>query len=127
MEASVNALNWFDIPVNDYDRAQNFYESIFNMKMMVMDMDGMKTVAFPVDPTTGKVSGGLTKDENNQPSMNGVMVYLNANPSLDTVVGRVEAAGGKVLMDRVELPGGHGFMAVITDTEGNKIGLHANA
>lgn len=127
MEANANALNWFDIPVQDYDRSQAFYEQIFNMKMIVMEMGEMKTVAFPIDPESGKVAGGLNKEEGNSPSTNGTRVYLNANPSIQTVLDRVESAGGKIIMPKVELPGGHGFMALIADTEGNTVGLHANA
>jgi predicted enzyme related to lactoylglutathione lyase len=55
------------------------------------------------------------------------VIYLNADPTLSLVVDRVAAAGGKVLVPRVELPEGMGVFAHILDTEGNRIGLHANA
>ena len=60
-----------------------------------------------------------------QPSTSGTLVYLNAGPSLDAVLARVEAAGGRVTTPRVQLPGDMGCFVHITDTEGNRVGLHA--
>ena len=61
------------------------------------------------------------------PSVNGTLVYLNAAPSLDAVLARVEAAGGRITTPKVQLPGDMGVFAHVTDTEGNRIGLHAAA
>ena len=52
-------------------------------------------------------------------------IYLNAAPSLDAALARVEAAGGRIATPRTELPRGHGRFAHIVDTEGNRVGLHA--
>jgi predicted enzyme related to lactoylglutathione lyase len=51
------------------------------------------------------------------------LVYINASPSIQTVLDKVEKAGGKVILPRTKMPAG--FIAVIIDSEGNKIGLHA--
>ena len=53
----------------------------------------------------------------------GTMVYINASPDLQLAVDKVEKAGGKVIVPRMEIPAG--FIAIIIDTEGNKVGLHA--
>ncbi len=61
------------------------------------------------------------------PSAVGTMVYLNAEPSLDAVLARVERAGGRIATPKVQLPGDMGVFAHVTDSEGNRVGLHARA
>jgi predicted enzyme related to lactoylglutathione lyase len=126
MESTANALNWFEIPVDEIDRAQDFYESIFGMKMAPMqEMQGMKMVGFPIDMNSGKVGGALVESDNHYPSEDGVVIYLNANPDIQVILDKVEGHGGEVLMPRTQISPEIGYMAFILDTEGNKIGLHA--
>jgi hypothetical protein len=61
------------------------------------------------------------------PSTEGTIIYLNANPSLDAVLARIEPAGGSIALPRTELPPGMGAFAHFLDTEGNRVGLHADA
>lgn len=64
MESNTNALNWFEIPAQNLKRAQDFYEGIFNMKMVQLgQMMDMEMVGFPIDMMSGKVGGGLAKSE----------------------------------------------------------------
>jgi uncharacterized protein len=62
-----------------------------------------------------------------KPSAGGTLVYLDASPSLDAALARVTQAGGKIAMPRQALPPGLGFIAHITDLDGNRVGLHALA
>jgi predicted enzyme related to lactoylglutathione lyase len=78
---------------------------------------------FPYEPPA--ISGCVIAGPNLTPSSAGTIIYVNADPILSTVVDRVAAAGGQVLVPRVELPEGMGVFAHIVDTEGNRIGLHA--
>ena len=125
MDANSNSLNWFEIPVTDLPRSKAFYETVFDISMGDMEMEGMQSAMFPWSPGTGKANGSLTKSEMHTPSMEGTVVYLNADPNMDPVLERVEAAGGKVLMPKTPI-GEHGFMAFIQGTEGNKVGIHSN-
>jgi predicted enzyme related to lactoylglutathione lyase len=125
MNANVNALNWFEISVTDVDRASNFYEKIFDVKLERMEMMGSIMAMFPFEGGNGKVSGALVKSDDHKPSMEGVVLYLNGDPDLDNVLNKVEGAGGKVVMPKVSI-GDNGFMAFFIDTEGNKMGLHSN-
>lgn len=125
MSPNTNALNWFEISVKDISRAKKFYENIFQIEMPEMEMMGMKYAMFPSDPTSGKVGGGLAQSQMHTPSVTGAIIYLNANPDLQNVLDRVEKAGGKISMKKTGI-GGNGFMAFITDTEGNTTGLHSN-
>jgi predicted enzyme related to lactoylglutathione lyase len=126
MEANANALNWFEIPVDDLERAQEFYEEIFDMKMIALpEMLGIKMAGFPIDMQSGKVGGALAESENHIPSEDGAIIYLNANPDIQVILDRVEDAGGEINLPRTEIGEGLGFMALIIDIEGNQVGLHA--
>ena len=124
MSGATNALNWFEIAVNDIARAKKFYEAIFEMKMEEMEMPGMKYAMFPWSAEAGKVSGGLAQSPMHKTGSGGSILYLNANPDLQNVLNRVEKAGGKITMPKTDI-GENGFMAFIIDTEGNSIGLHS--
>lgn len=126
MSASTNALNWFEIAVTDMPRAKKFYESIFEIDMQEMEMPGMHYSMFPFDPSKGKIAGGLAKSPMHQPGSGGSVIYLNANPDLQLVLDRIEAAGGKIIMPKTSI-GPNGFMAFFTDSEGNTMALHSNS
>jgi predicted enzyme related to lactoylglutathione lyase len=126
MDKSTNALNWFEIPAMDISRAQKFYETIFNTKMESMgEMMGMKMSSFPAEMGNGKASGALVQGPMHKPSMDGAVIYLNANPSIDEVINRVEQAGGKMIMPKTQISPEIGYMAFFADTEGNRMALHA--
>ncbi len=127
MSQNTNALNWFEIPVTDSARAKKFYEDIFGIQMETTDMMGLEMTFFPYDMNaqSGKVSGALVKGEMMKPGMDGAVVYLNANPAIQTVVDKIEGAGGKVLMPKTHISDEVGYMAWFTDTEGNRMALHA--
>jgi len=126
MDNSVNIINWFEIPVTEIGRAKAFYEAIFDIKMNEMEMMGMKMAFFPMENMNGKVSGGLVQGPNYVPSMDGAKVYYNGNPDLSVALGKVEAAGGKILMPKTKIGDDIGYMAFFTDTEGNAAALHSS-
>ena len=82
-------------------------------------------VYFPNDMGNGKVSGAIVQSAQHKPSLDGAVLYLNANPSIQTVIDGVTKAGGKVVMPRTEISPEIGCMAFFIDSEGNKVGLHA--
>jgi predicted enzyme related to lactoylglutathione lyase len=125
MDANANTLNWFEIPVTDFDRAKKFYETIFGISMHVMDFQGFKMGMFPSVPGNGKLSGAIVQGEYYVPSKTGTLVYLNGDPDLQVALDKVEAAGGSVMRPKTQI-GEFGFMAVMIDTEGNAVALHSN-
>jgi len=128
IDKQTNTITWFEIPVLNIDRAKTFYETILDIEM-VKGMDGNnEAVFFPFNPnvvqaTSGRVTGALSKSDRNSPSNNGTVVYINASPSIQTALDKVEQAGGKIIVPKTKIPAG--FIAIIIDTEGNKVGLHA--
>ena len=125
MEKNANSLNWFEIPATDIGRAKSFYESIFGMEMYPMNMMEMEMAMFPAEPGSGKANGCLCKSAYHTPSQDGALVYLNANPDMAPVLGRIEAAGGKIVMPKTEIGPDIGHMAMFIDTEGNRVALHS--
>ena len=122
-----NAISWFEIPTTDIDRAQKFYEAIFGISMMPMDMPNIKMRMFPLDDMMTQVGGAVVDSGGfHKPSAtDGPLIYLNGNPDLQQVLDKVEAAGGSIMVPKTEISPEYGFMAVIIDTEGNRIGLHS--
>ena len=121
-----NAISWFEIPATDINRAQKFYETIFEITMTAIDMPNMRMRMFPLDDTMTGVGGAIVDTGGfHKPSLtDGPLVYLNGNPDLRVVLDRVEAAGGKILVERMEISPEYGDMGVFIDSEGNRIALH---
>lgn len=121
-----NAISWVEIPVADIDRAQKFYEAILEIQMIPMDFPNLKMRMFPLEDMMG-VGGALCDSGGfHKPSeTDGPLVYLNANPDVQNVLDRVEAAGGKIIVPKTEISPEYGNMAVIIDTEGNRIAFHS--
>jgi uncharacterized protein len=125
MTANENAINWFEIPVTDIERAKHFYQVALSIHMEQMDMGGMQMATFPWEAGSGKLSGALVQTESNQPSGNGTIVYLNANPDLAPVLDRLQSEGAQIVMPKTLIDEQTGYMAMFLDLDGNRVGLHS--
>lgn len=121
-----NAISWFEIPTQDLDRAQKFYETIFQMKMVPLDTPQIKMRMFPLEDMTG-VGGALVynKDFYKPSASDGPLVYLNANPDVQNILDRIEKAGSKIVIPKTLISPEYGYMAMFIDTEGNRVALHS--
>lgn len=119
-----NAINWFEIPVNDFARAKKFYETILGATIQEMPHPVYKYGMLPADMQNGGIGGGIVQGEGFEPSMKGSLIYLNGGDDLSISLSKVETAGGKILLPKTAI-GPNGFMAHFADTEGNKIALHS--
>ena len=122
-----NAISWFEIPATNLDRAQKFYEAIFGISMMPMDLPNIKMRMFPLDDPMNGIGGAVVDSGGfHKPSATeGTLVYLNGNPDVQLILDKVISAGGTIMVPKTEISPEYGYMAVIIDTEGNRIGLHA--
>lgn len=120
-----NMIAWFEIPVADLDRARKFYETILGVTLQEMSLaNQLRMAVFPVE--AGAVGGALCQHSRfYRPSHDGTLVYLNGDPDLELVLGRVAPAGGKVIVPKTQISPEHGYMAVFEDSEGNRIALHS--
>ena len=123
-----NAINWFEIPVADFERARKFYEAIFSYQMPESQMGDSRMGFFLYDFKGGKVGGAIVHNPRlYTPIDNGTLVYLNCQPDLQIVLDKVETAGGKVLEPKTLISPEQnlGYYALIIDSEGNKVALHS--
>lgn len=118
-----NAVNWFEIPVSDFERAKKFYSSIFDYEMFEINMQNLLMGFLPYQGEG--VSGAIVKGEGYEPSENGVIVYLNGGDDLQAVLDRIENAGGKILTPKMRVTDDIGHIALFLDSEGNRLGLHS--
>jgi uncharacterized protein len=121
-----SVVSWFEIPSADLDRATRFYETLFGVQLTVMDLPGIKMRMFPVSDMMNHISGAVVNSDFHKPSASdGVLLYLNGNPDVQLILDKVEAAGGHIAVPKTAISPEYGDMAVIIDTEGNRIGLHS--
>lgn len=115
-------INWFEIPSTDFARAVTFYETIFGNKLKVEQFGGGPMGIF--SGQEGSV-GCVIYSAQLKPNENGTLIYLDATPDMDKVLDRIEAAGGRVVLKKTQLPEELGYIAHFMDTEGNRVALHA--
>ncbi len=119
----MSALNWFEIPALDFERARKFYSTVLDSDLqLVPGVEGAEMAFLPAEE--GATGGAVTAYEGFKPSQDGTLVYLNGGADLTAMLDRVEGAGGKVAMPKTSI-GENGFIALFIDTEGNKVGLHS--
>jgi predicted enzyme related to lactoylglutathione lyase len=120
-----HTIVWVDIPVADLDRAIAFYTAVLGQSVSKEGGPGFSLGILPHSET--EVGGCLyVADDDNAPSARGPLLYLNAEGRLQAAVDAVPRAGGRVLQPPHEI-GPHGWRAIVQDSEGNRIALHASA
>lgn len=123
-----NPVVWFEIYVNDLQRAKTFYEEILNTELSELPTpenleDDMKMLFFPMEMYSEGAAGALVKIKGYEVGGNGTIVYFGSEDcALEEK--RIEKAGGKIFKSKQSI-GEYGFMVLATDTEGNMIGIHS--
>ena len=120
-----NMINWFEIPVTDFERAKKFYETVMDFKITETQFGDGKMGMFP--SFEGKVSGAIVHGPGYEPSDKGTMIYLNGNPDLSVYLERVAAAGGKITVIKTQISPEIGYWACVLDTEGNRVAFHSQS
>jgi predicted enzyme related to lactoylglutathione lyase len=118
-----HTIVWVDIPVADLDRAIAFYAAVLGKAVTKEGGPGFSLGILPHSDT--EVGGCLYVAEDNAPSAKGPLLYLNAEGRLQAAVDAVAPAGGRVLQPPHEI-GPHGWRAIVLDSEGNRLALHAS-
>lgn len=116
---------WIEIPVKDLDRALKFYQAVFELKATEVTDDGVRKTSTLFDGDGGRTAGiSLNQTKDFEPSDKGVYSYFDAGEDLTNHLGRVEKAGGKVVLPKTSM-GPAGWYASCMDTEGNIFGLYS--
>ena len=120
-------VGWFEIPVEEMERAMAFYESFLGIKLSKQQFGPLEMALFPGDPDAPGSSGALVRFPGMySPSQEGVVVYFSSRTGdLNDELANVEKAGGKIIMQKKQISEENGFMGLITDTEGNRIAIHS--
>ena len=123
--ANTNAIGWFDIYVNDLQRATAFYENVLEQKLEVIgDPTGeTQMMAFSGNMSAYGASGALVKANHFRPGMGGTLVYFSVE-DCSIPESRVAAAGGKIVRPKFSI-GQFGWVTLCVDTEGNSFGLNS--
>lgn len=120
-----NAIGWFDVYVDDMDRAVAFYETVFQQQLELIDDPTGETVmrSFPANMGAYGAAGALVKSPHARPGPGGTLIYFSVD---DCAVEQARAAeaGGKVLRPKFSI-GQFGWVALCMDTEGNMLGLNS--
>jgi Predicted enzyme related to lactoylglutathione lyase len=121
-----NPVGWFEIYVNDMERARAFYEAVFATTLEQIEMPELEMWSFAMggDDMPGS-SGALIRMEGHEAGGNSTIIYFSCE---DCAVeeARVEPNGGKIFKSKFSI-GDYGFVSLVYDTEGNMIGLHSMA
>ena len=122
-----NPVGWFEIYVQDMNRARAFYETVLGMPLTALasPLPGLEMYSFPSECDAGGAAGALVRMEGKDSGVGGTLIYFNtADCAVEAA--RVAAAGGTVMREKMPI-GEYGFMALVHDTEGNLVGLHSMA
>lgn len=119
-----NPVGWFEIYVTDLERAKRFYETVFQVELQPLPTpaDDIEMLMFPGDPQNAGCCGALARMEGCTPGGGGTIVYFSCRDCGEEE-GRVEGAGGNVVKPKFTI-GPYGFISLVTDPDGNMIGLH---
>ena len=121
-----NVVGWFEIYVDDMDRAKAFYQAVFELELEKLPNPTEYDVdmwAFPADDDAYGAPGALVKMPDMPAGGGNVLVYFSCEDCAEEE-SRVEVAGGKVEQPKMSI-GEYGFVTLVVDTEGNMFGLHS--
>lgn len=120
-----NPVGWFEIYVQDMSRAKKFYETVLGVVLANLESpsDELEMQSFPMNMEAGGASGALARMEGCPSGGMGTLVYFSCEDCA-VEASRVAGAGGKLCKPKMAI-GEYGFIALVTDTEGNMIGLHS--
>ena len=125
--SKMNTVGWFDIFVDDLDRAVAFYQIVVERTLEpIGDPTGeTQMMSFPTDMSAYGAGGALSKSPHASPGMGGTIVYFSAEDCA-VEVARVAGAGGQVLRPKFSI-GEYGYVSLCKDTEGNVFGISSMA
>ncbi|RYX84659.1 VOC family protein [bacterium] len=118
-----NPIGWFEIYVQDMERAQKFYEAVLQLELAKLGDGEPEMLAFPGEPNNPGSCGALVKMEGFSSGGNSVLIYFICEDCA-VEASRVEAAGGSIQREKMSI-GEYGFISLAIDTEGNMFGLHS--
>lgn len=118
-----NAVGWFEIYVDDMNRAKAFYENVFGGPLDKMPTPDLEMFAFPGKMSNYGANGALVKMPGFSAGNNSVIIYF-AVEDCAVEEKKIIDAGGELQKTKFSI-GSFGFCSLVLDSEGNMIGLHS--
>ncbi len=127
MQKMNNPVGWFEIPVTDMERAITFYQNTLGLSFNRLTLEELDMATMAFDGNAVGISGALVKNEKfYKPGFDsGVVIYFNCQ-DIGEALQLAQLHGGEVIVPKRQISPEHGYMAVMRDSEGNRIALHAN-
>ena len=123
MNTKRNPVGWFEIYVQDTQRAKRFYENTFRVTLQRIEGTELVMWGFPMESEGSGCTGALVKMEGKDSGIGGTVVYFVCDDCAEECA-RAVAHGGQVQRTKMAI-GQYGFIALVLDSEGNMIGLHS--
>lgn len=123
MSENRNPIGWFEIYVQDMERAKAFYEKTFDVTLQRLETAGLDMWMWPMLPEAPGCTGSLVKMEGKDSGVGGVIIYFPCDDCAEAAT-RAEQNSGRIQRKKSPI-GEHGFISLVLDTEGNMIGLHS--
>ena len=120
---NVNPVNWFDINVSNLEKAKEFYETVFDLKLIDFPAEFGRQSGFPYDPKGLNITGALVEKKDFASNGNNTVIYFESEDCI-TEERLAEKAGGKVIKPKMSI-GAFGYVSILIDIDGNTIGLHS--
>lgn len=108
----------FDIPSDNPERAQKFYQDVFGWEFAKWDGPMEYWMVKTGENDTPGINGGLAR---RMPGQIGMINTIDI-PSVDEYIIKIQSNGGQILVPKMEIPG-VGHYATCMDTEGNIFGI----
>ena len=121
MKKKSNPVVFFEIPVDNIDRAIKFYKSVFNYEFGRETIDNNEMALFPFADEDSGISGALAKGEIYKPTKDGVVIYFKTE-NIDEILKLVISNGGQILYPKTD--NGIGLVAQFEHTEGHRIATY---
>ena len=134
-------IKWFEIPAQDFDRAVNFYSTVFGLEIEINDFNGSPYGIFSTG--TGSISGAIAKVSVENKEHAGPILYFYLPEGMNTTAEKILTCGGKIhqpktpiknllgkektIISKIFNDHETGYCAVFFDSEGNKMALYSNS
>lgn len=118
-----NPVNWFEIYVDEMERARGFYQTVLNVQLEKLEGPDVEMWAFPMAENAPGAAGSLVYMDGFKAGGNSTIVYFSSK-DCSIEESRVESSGGRVFKSKFSI-GPYGFITLAFDTEGNMFGLHS--
>lgn len=117
---AANKIGWFEIFVNDFDKAKDFYSKLFSWEFKLSQ--ATSSLYWNIYTGEGSIGGGLMKKTKPEHTGQSVVLYVEVD-DIDGVLKKVVEFGGQVIQEKTLISNSAGYYALFYDPDNNLMGL----